>query len=106
MKLPYLHAYRDRHGKQRFYVRRLGAPKLPIKGDPETPAFMAAYRDALAALNLSFLPNERPERRRAAHLPAGNHWQHWQIARGASGGRWHRVQRTKCVDDVAHLLTR
>jgi hypothetical protein len=44
MKLPYLHKYRDRHGKQRFYVRDPSCTilgKVPIKADPETPAFMA-----------------------------------------------------------------
>jgi hypothetical protein len=101
MKLPYLQAYRDRHGTQRFYVRDpAAAQRLPIKADPgDADTFMAAYRDALAALGLPYLPNERRERRRTAHLAASKNWQHWLIARHSPGSRWHRIMRTKCVDD-------
>jgi hypothetical protein len=39
----------DRHGKSRWYFRKPGFPRVPLPGLPWTPAFMAAYEQALAA---------------------------------------------------------
>ncbi|MBR1153257.1 hypothetical protein [Bradyrhizobium sp. JYMT SZCCT0428] len=50
MKLPrYVHAFIDRHGRPRFYLRRKGHRKVPLHGLPWSPAFMEVYERALAA---------------------------------------------------------
>jgi integrase len=46
---PYIHAFRDRHGKARFYFRKAGFPKVALPGLPWSPQFMAAYEQACAA---------------------------------------------------------
>lgn len=49
MKLPkFVHAYVDRHGKPRYYLRRKGFAKVPLPGIPWSPQFMTAYETALA----------------------------------------------------------
>jgi integrase len=48
ISLPYVHEYRDRHGKARRYVRRPGLPRVPLPGTPGSADFMAAYQAALA----------------------------------------------------------
>ena len=45
--LPYVKAYRDRHGKQRHYLRKRGLPRVALPGDPGAPEFLAAYNAAL-----------------------------------------------------------
>jgi integrase len=40
---PYVHAFVDRHGKARYYFRRLGFKRVPLPGLPYTTAFMEAY---------------------------------------------------------------
>ena len=46
LRLKYLKVYRDRHGTVRRYFRRRGQKDLPLKGDPGTTEFMAAYQAA------------------------------------------------------------
>ena len=46
--LPYIHEYRDRHGKLRRYVRRPGRCRVPLFGAPGSPEFMAAYQAAMS----------------------------------------------------------
>jgi integrase len=46
--LPYLHEYRDRHGKVRRYVRRPGLPRVPLPGAPGSPEFMSTYQVAIS----------------------------------------------------------
>jgi hypothetical protein len=49
MKLPrYVNGFIDRHGKARFYFRRLGFKKVALPGLPWSPAFMETYQIALA----------------------------------------------------------
>ena len=49
INLPrYVHAFVDRHGKPRYYVRQRGAKQVPLPGLPYSPEFMAAYSEALA----------------------------------------------------------
>jgi site-specific recombinase XerD len=43
IRLKYVNAFRDRHGKMRYYVRRKGHPKVPLPGFPGSKAFMDAY---------------------------------------------------------------
>lgn len=49
IRLRYIHRYKDRHGRVRFYLRRPGAQKIPLPGAPGTPEFMAAYHVAVAS---------------------------------------------------------
>jgi integrase len=44
----YVHGFFDRHGKPRFYFRRLGFKQVLLAGLPWSPEFMAAYEEALA----------------------------------------------------------
>lgn len=48
-KLPqYVQAFRDRHGKQRLYFRRLGCPRTPLPGPLFSEPFYIAYHNAMA----------------------------------------------------------
>ena len=47
LQLKYVHEYRDRHGRLRRYVRKLGVKRVPLPGLPGSPEFMEAYRAAL-----------------------------------------------------------
>ena len=51
--LPFVKAYRDRHGKQRYYMRKRGLPRVALPGAPGSPEFLAAYNDALQGPRLS-----------------------------------------------------
>jgi hypothetical protein len=52
-KLPYLQAYKDRHGKPRYYVRDAAkAKRIAIAAPAGTPEFMDQYRAGLATLGL------------------------------------------------------
>jgi len=46
VSLPYIHEYRDRHGKVRRYYRRPGQARIPLYGEPGSPEFIAAYQAA------------------------------------------------------------
>lgn len=48
IRLAWVHAYRDRHGKARYYFRRPGFKKVTLPGAPGSEAFMEAYRAALS----------------------------------------------------------
>jgi hypothetical protein len=56
IKLPFVHEYRDRHGKLRRYVRRPGARRVALPGLPGSPEFMQAYQDAMTG---PVLPRQR-----------------------------------------------
>jgi hypothetical protein len=48
LKLPrFVHGFVDRHGKPRFYFRRLGLKQVPLPGLPYSSEFMDAYQTAL-----------------------------------------------------------
>jgi integrase len=64
IKLPFIHEYRDRHGKLRRYVRRPGSRRVALPGLPGTPAFMEAYQDAMTG------PLVRPRAPKAGTLAA------------------------------------
>jgi hypothetical protein len=64
-RYPYLHTYRDRHGRVRIYVRRPGFPLVAIEEKIGTPAFRRAYLDALNNSSNARIPTVRrrkPER--------------------------------------------
>jgi integrase len=44
---PYVHAFVDRHGKPRFYLRRRGHERVALPGLPYSPTFMSAYESAM-----------------------------------------------------------
>lgn len=48
LKLPFIHRFRDRHGKLRHYFRRPGFKQVPLPGFPGSAEFMEAYQAALA----------------------------------------------------------
>src|ERR1700732_5007704 len=45
----YVQGFIDRHGKPRFYYRRVGFNPVPLPGLPWSPEFMAAYEAAAPA---------------------------------------------------------
>ncbi|HVI13039.1 MAG TPA: hypothetical protein VM822_09245 [Pseudolabrys sp.] len=49
LKLSYIHVFRDRHGKLRYYFRR-GDKRVPLPNLPGSDQFMVAYQTALAGL--------------------------------------------------------
>ncbi len=44
---PYVHAYLDRHGRPRHYLRRPGRKEMPLPGLPWSTDFMDAYQAAM-----------------------------------------------------------
>lgn len=57
--LPYVHSYRNRHGKLVRYFRKLGYPQIPLPGRPGSDEFMAGYNAAKASLTIKPLIGER-----------------------------------------------
>jgi integrase len=49
IRLKYVHAFVDRHGRARFYFRRRGQKPIALPGLPGGNAFMGAYHAALGA---------------------------------------------------------
>jgi integrase len=47
IKLEFVQAFIDRHGRVRHYFRRRGYKRIPLPGLPGSEQFMAAYRQAL-----------------------------------------------------------
>jgi hypothetical protein len=70
LKLPrYVHGFIDRHGKPRFYFRRLGFEPKALPGLPYSPEFMSAYEAALTGQPLLIgLNRARPGTMRALAL--------------------------------------
>lgn len=59
--MPYIHRFKDRHGKIRYYYRRAGQKK-PLRGDPGSAEFMADYAAASTLLKAGGgVPNARGE---------------------------------------------
>ncbi|MBJ2151567.1 hypothetical protein [Paracoccus sp. IB05] len=51
-KPPYVHVYRDRHGRVRIYLNKPGQPKVPLPGPLNSPAIFEAYAKAVAGVTL------------------------------------------------------
>ena len=47
LPLKFVHAFKDRHGKARYYFRRPGFKGCALPGLPGSAEFMNAYQDAL-----------------------------------------------------------
>lgn len=56
IKLPYIQAFKDRHGVMRRYFRRPGQKRVALPGQPGSKAFMEAYQAALAGSEVSAVP--------------------------------------------------
>jgi hypothetical protein len=50
IKLQFVQAFVDRHGRARHYFRRRGRKQIPLPGLPGSDEFMAAYQAAVAAM--------------------------------------------------------
>jgi integrase len=50
-RLAFVKAYRDRHGKARYYFRRKGRRDVALPGKPRSAEFKKAYREALNTLH-------------------------------------------------------
>jgi integrase len=48
LRVRYVKAYTDRHGKRRYYYRRPGQPSVALPGEPGSRAFAEAYDAAMA----------------------------------------------------------
>jgi len=59
IKLRYVEAYRDRHGRLRRYFRRPGFKRFALPGAPGSPEFMDAYREAWEATEHPSSPLKR-----------------------------------------------
>lgn len=46
--LPYVHRFKDRHGRIRHYFRRPGFKQVALPGEPGSAEFMSAYQVAIA----------------------------------------------------------
>lgn len=67
IELPYVQAFRDRHGRTRHYFRRRGFARTALPGTPGSAEFMAAYAeqiertgDPLAAARLAGMARVQP----------------------------------------------
>jgi integrase len=49
IRLPYIKAYKDRHGRRRYYFRCPGCPTVTLPGEPGSPEFLTAYNAAREA---------------------------------------------------------
>lgn len=49
VRVKYVKAYKDRHGRMRHYFRRPGYPSVALPGDPGSKAFAEAYEAAMLA---------------------------------------------------------
>ena len=49
LKLPFVQAFADRHGRARYYFRKRGCKRVALPGLPGSAEFMAAYAAAMGA---------------------------------------------------------
>jgi integrase len=55
-RLKYVQAFKDGHGRPRFYFRKPGYPRVALPGSPSSEEFMAAYAAAAAGELIAPLP--------------------------------------------------
>jgi integrase len=48
LRLPYIHRFKDRHGRTRYYARPPGRKQVPLRGVPGDQQFMTDYHSALS----------------------------------------------------------
>lgn len=56
IRLQYVQAFSDRHGKPRYYFRRPGYKRIPLPGSPGSAEFMTAYHAALGGHEVERAP--------------------------------------------------
>ena len=61
IRLRYIKAYTDRHGKKRHYYRRPGLPQAPLPGEAGSREFMEAYHAARERVPTRQIGQERTE---------------------------------------------
>jgi enterobacteria phage integrase len=61
MRLRYVQAFTDRHGRERYYFRRPGCPRCALPGPLGSPEFLAAYNATLANEPLPAATRRAPE---------------------------------------------
>ena len=59
IRLKYVHAFRDRFGRMRYYFRRYGK-RTALPGLPGSGEFMAAYADKLGETSKHVEPRPKP----------------------------------------------
>lgn len=57
LDIPFVQAFKDRHGRMRYYFRRKGCRRVALPSTPGSRAFADAYRLAVAAGKLGPAPN-------------------------------------------------
>lgn len=88
--LRYIHAYRDRHGTLKHYLRRPGLPRVRLLGKPGSPEFMAAYNAAVAE------PTPKPPIGAGRHAPQSvAHWVSLYLASQAFAALSPDTRRTR-----------
>lgn len=60
VSLPYIHEYRDRHGKVRRYFRRPGQPRIALPGEPQSSEFIEVYQAARGGFQVALPAPARP----------------------------------------------
>src|SRR5262249_59556101 len=71
MKLPkYVQAWVDAEGRPHCYFRRRGFPRVPLKGLPWSPSFMAEYEKAMSGARTAIGGGGVKARSVAAVIPA------------------------------------
>lgn len=62
VRLKHVHAFHDRHGRLRHYLRRPGHKAIPLPGEPGSREFLAAYQAAMqqTAQEPASLPRNAP----------------------------------------------
>lgn len=58
VRLKHVQVVKDRYGREHFYFRQPGLPRVALKGSPGSPEFIAAYQAAKVAAPLP--PKEKP----------------------------------------------
>jgi integrase len=58
-RLKYINQYRDNRGRLRYYFRRRGQARIPLRGEPGSDEFMMAYKAALASLCIGELGKDK-----------------------------------------------
>jgi integrase len=72
LRLAYIHAFRDRHGKPRHYFRRPGYKQIPLPGAVGSTEFIAAYQAAFEAQPLAQAAIRQPAAIGASRLKPGS----------------------------------
>ena len=96
IRLKYVHAFRDRTGRMRYYFRRHGIRRV-LPGLPGSTEFMTAYGVFLA---------DKPKEVERRPVAAPNPWPHWRSGTMDPRNIWRcrrRAAPTIAVSSMASL---